>query len=271
MKCFYINLDKEFTRRANIENNFLDNKIEGWSLNRYPAIGIDYIKENNIKGIQRDGPKACYLSHKYLIKENINSQSPIFILEDDAMFGKNTCKILNDLFAAINFEWDILFTDVCVPYPEQMIKLIRMRKVLSKKNNIIYLNLSEFIFAGTTAYIINPKSIKKILNLIDVKSIDIPIDLLLRKLIADKKLKGFVTFPFITTISQDSCFSQTQPNNNFKTDYIWNLFRQMIWLERNVDNIKLKIKMIDDEMIDENSKIYSTIISACISEKFTPH
>jgi hypothetical protein len=45
----------------------------------------------------------------------------------------------------------------------------------------------------------------------------------------------------------------------------------MIWLERNVDNIKLKIKMIDDEMIDENSKIYSTIISACISEKFTPH
>ncbi len=142
---------------------------------------------------------------------------------------------------------------------------------LSKKNNIIYLNLSEFIFAGTTAYIINPKSIKKILNLIDVKSIDIPIDLLLRKLIADKKLKGFVTFPFITTISQDSCFSQTQPNNNFKTDYIWNLFRQMIWLERNVDNIKSKIKMIDDEMIDENSKIYSTIISACISEKFTPH
>ena len=75
MKCFYINLDKEFTRRANIENNFLDNKIEGWSLNRYPAIGIDYIKENNIKGIQRDGQKACYLSHKYLIKENINSQN----------------------------------------------------------------------------------------------------------------------------------------------------------------------------------------------------
>lgn len=268
MKCFYINLNKETNRRSEIEKNFLDNKSHEWSLTRFSAIDTDFVKKNKIQGKLKDSEKACFLSHKFVVKENIKSQSPIFILEDDTIFGKNTCKILDNFFKkSNNFDWDILFTDIIVPQPTQMIELAIMRNELSKKKTIEFINLTKFNFAGTMGYIINSKSIEKFFNLLEINGLlNIPYDLFLRKLIFENKLKGFVTFPFITSMSKEGYLSQIQEKSS--ADLVWHAFRQMIWLERDIKNVEPILKKIEDEICDENSKQLSTIISACISKNF---
>ena len=38
MDCVYINLDRAADRRAALEHNFAETRIEGWSLSRFPAV-----------------------------------------------------------------------------------------------------------------------------------------------------------------------------------------------------------------------------------------
>lgn len=272
MKCYYINLDIATNRKLNIENNFLENNTGHWSLTRFPAIDVKYVENKKIPGSLRSNEKACFLSHKFAIKQNLNAIEPILIMEDDAVIGKSTCEILdNFLKLGSKFEWDILFTDVCVPHPTTMIELIELRKYLSASNKTQVLNLANFIFAGATSYILNPNSLEKIFHLLDAKnSLDIPYDLYLRQLISEHKLKGFVIFPFVTTLSNESDASQIQLSNTANTDLVWNTFRKMIWIDRKIEDSKFILERINHDVCDEESKQFGTIISACISNKFIP-
>ena len=184
MKCFYINLDKSINRKINIENNFLENNTSAWTLTRFSAIDVMYVENNKIEGALRANEKACFLSHKFVIKENINCEEPILVMEDDAIFGKSTCAILDNFIKGSDkFEWDILFTDVGVG-PEVMLDLINLRKRLSINQENTLLDLAKLQFFGATSYILNPKSLKKVFNLLDENVLlNIPYDLYLRSLI----------------------------------------------------------------------------------------
>jgi GR25 family glycosyltransferase involved in LPS biosynthesis len=225
-----------------------------------------------IPGSLRSNEKACFLSHKFAIKQNLNAIEPILIMEDDAVIGKSTCEILDNFIKLGNkFEWDILFTDICVPQPTIMIELIELRKKLSAGNKTQILNLADFVFAGATSYILNPNSLEKVFRLLDAKdSLDIPYDLYLRELIFENKLKGFVIFPFVTTLSNESDTSQIQLDDTANTDLVWNTFRKMIWMDRKIEDSKLFLERINHDVCDEESKQFGTIISACISNKFIP-
>ena len=271
MKCFYINLDKAASRRLNIENNFLATKTGDWSLSRFPAINAEYVRKNKIAGNLSENEKGCFLSHKFVIQENIGSKTPILILEDDAIFGKSTCKALDNFIEmSAGQGWDILFTDVIVPQPETMIELINLRKKLYAKQQTQILNLASFIFAGATAYVLNPNSLGKIFNFLEkIKSLDIPYDLYLRKLIHEGQLKGFVTFPFVTSLSSESDSSQIQLDETALTDLVWNTFRKMIWMDRRIEDLKPVLEKINRDVCDAESQEFGIIISACISGKFS--
>jgi len=272
MKCYYINLDVATNRKLNIEKNFLENNSGQWGLIRFPAIDVKYVENNKIAGNLRSNEKACFLSHKFAIKQNLSAIEPILIMEDDAVIGKSTCEILDNFIKLSNkFEWDILFTDICVPQPTKMIELIELRKKLSASNKTQILNLANFGFAGATSYILNPNSLEKVFRLLDAKdTLDIPYDLYLRKLIFENKLKGFVIFPFVTTLSSESDASQIQLDDTANTDLVWNTFRKMIWMDKKTEDSKLFLEKISRDICDEESKQFGTIISACISNKFIP-
>ena len=270
MECFYINLDIASNRKLNIENNFLENKIGQWSLTRFPAIDVKYVEHHKIAGKLRSAEKACFLSHKFAIKKNLNSREPILMMEDDAEIGKSTCAVLDSFIENSNkFEWDIMFTDVCFTRPTVMIDLIQLRKQLSVRNEIRMLNLADFVFGGATSYILNPKSLEKVSHLLDAKTaLDIPYDIYLRELIRENKLKGFVIFPFVTTLSSVSEKSQIQLEETANTDLVWNTFRKMIWMDRKLEDSESSLKKINRDICDEESKKFGTIISACISNKY---
>ncbi len=275
MNCFYINLDKATERKSSFENNFLKNKSDQWNLSRFPAVDTNYVETNKIKGVISSSNKACNLSHKFAIKKNLNSKEPVIIMEDDAIIGKETCKLVDATLDSLakdksNIKWDILYTDVCITVATTLIELIHKKQNLSKKKKFELLDLSKFRFAGLSAYILNPNSIKKIHKLInEEESFNVPLDLYIRNLIHLNKLKGFAIFPFVTSISKKSLISQVALAETSNTDLIWNTFRMMIWTERNSETYKPLLEKIKLNLCDEESNQFATIISSLISSKFT--
>jgi GR25 family glycosyltransferase involved in LPS biosynthesis len=276
MECFYINLDEATERKSSFENNFLKNKKDQWHLSRFTAINSNYVETNKIKGGISNSNKACNLSHKFVIKKNLDSKVPVFIMEDDTIIGKETSKLIDATLDSLAknksyYKWDILYTDVCISDAKTIIELIYKKKNLSKKKKFELLDLSKIkYFAGLSAYILNPNSIKKIYKLINQEeSFNLPLDLYIRKLIHLNKLKGFVIFPFVTSLSKKSLISQIASTETSSADLIWNTFRMMIWTEKNIETYKPLLEKIKQIMCDEESNQFGTIISSLISNKFT--
>jgi len=133
------------------------------------------------------------------------------------------------------------------------------------------LDLADITFAGSTSYILNPNSTSKIFNYLDAKKeLNIPYDLYLRQLIHESKIKGYSFFPFITSLSEFSDISQIQQIEPQAADLIWNLFRKMIWLERDLEQHKQVLEYINQNLCDEESKMFGTLFSAMISKNFKP-
>ena len=236
MRCFYINLDASTQRKSFIEENFAKYRKAHWSLDRISAVDAKYVHSHAVPGSIRDAEKACFLSHKKAILQNLDNDENIFILEDDAMFGRRTCdSIENMLNGARELEWDIIFTDLVIPNIATMANLLILRQKLVAQNRVQLLNPKNLIYAGATAYIINKKSKRKIHHLLEsLNSLDIPYDLFLRRLISKSNISGYVIFPFVTSLSEFSELSNIQTPATRDDNLIWDLYRKMVWLEGDI-------------------------------------
>jgi GR25 family glycosyltransferase involved in LPS biosynthesis len=255
MECIYINLASAIDRRNTIETNFQACMKPDWTLSRFAAIDADYVKNQNILGRAKPAEKACLLSHKTLIGSKMADGKTFFILEDDATFGVRTCNLVDMiLHRNQNLDWDILFTDVCIPEMTTMFELLKYRRNLgAEKIEIAVMDLSETVFAGSTAYLVNAKSRQKIYDLLDaVREIDIPYDLYLRHLIHSSALKGFSLFPFVTSLSDFSEASQIRSMDITTLDITWNMFRKMIWVERDLEACKATLQMFKEKLLDHD-------------------
>src|SRR5512137_1677464 len=97
---YYINLEREKERRVNIEKN-----LEQWSTPDFAVRRIAAIDGRESAGIQvpgkiRDTEKACFLSHKKALEASLGDDQDALILEDDAVFGPSTSKLLLRLAAS---------------------------------------------------------------------------------------------------------------------------------------------------------------------------
>jgi GR25 family glycosyltransferase involved in LPS biosynthesis len=259
MRCFYINLDAAAQRRRSLEANFAQTGKADWSLTRIAAIDTGYVEANAIGGTPTAPEKACFLSHKKALRESMNDDEAVFILEDDAMFGSDTCNIVEQLPAfAKDLEWDIVFTDAVVPRIGDMSALVTMRHELADKMEIRLIGLKGYSFGGSTAYIVKGASKKRLLDLIEAQTeINEPYDLFLRKMIWHGEIKGLLCFPFITSTSEFSQLSSIQSGNENKpdekkADLIWDLFRKLTWIERDVERHRLAVTMIDQGLSEED-------------------
>lgn len=272
MDCYYINLDGATSRRDRLEQNFSQQARERWSLHRFPAVDTDQVRSSHIEGTLAPSAMACFLSHRQLINASLADEQPILVLEDDAAFGEGTCDTI-DRFLEGNpgLEWDIAFTDVCIPFAHTMIDLIRLRRQWTATGQLSLLDLSKMAFGGSTAYLINGRSKRKLAALLTAaKRLDIPYDLYLRNLFREKRLAGFVFFPFVTTMSEFSEVSQVQSNDAAATDLIWNTFRKLIWLNRTADRQLTALAHIESQLCDEESRLFAPIFAAMTAQNYRP-
>jgi GR25 family glycosyltransferase involved in LPS biosynthesis len=270
MDCFYINLASAVQRKINLENNFHKNKRPGWTLTRFPAIDTEFVRGQNIAGGSSAAEKACFLSHKKAIGLNLDDRKPAFVLEDDALFGAQSCAIIDDtLRKNRDLDWDVLYTDICIPTAATMIDLVKLRQTLATTNKITLMDLSKIPFAGATAYIVNAKSKRKMVELLEsATEINVPYDLYVRNLIFASALKGFAVFPFVTSLSDFSESSQIQNTGTQATALVWNTFRKMIWTERSLGDCRAALASIEASLGDEESKAFGTLFSAMASAKY---
>lgn len=275
MDCFYINLKDDKQRRKQIEKSFAENKTAGWTLHRFNAIDVDYVTQNNISGKLRPIEKACCLSHMQIIKQNRESTKPIMIVEDDTHFGKKSCHLITQFTRLMDQkEWDLLYFDLTIPDPQQMVKIARLRRNLQRTKGMQLLNLEDINYAGSMSYVINPKSLKRLDKFFDNnKELNIPFDLIFRNFVRDQQLKAFATFPFLTSSCDLSMQSSIQLQNiddpvAYSKDYLWYMFRKLIWNERDIDQIAPEIADINAEMNTPETKLYGQLIAACLSDDF---
>lgn len=269
MDCYYINLASETDKRAQLEKNFAQHNALNWSLQRFEAIDRAYVRENQISGNLSDAEKGCFLSHQQVLKQNLLSDRHIFIMEDDIIFSSKTAALIERITSADQLDWDIIYTDICVPDIGFMMHLHTLKNECKKNDQLQIIDLKNHNFASAAAYIINKKSIQKVLDLLALLSeLNIPIDIAYRNLVHSGQLKGFVVFPFLTSLSSLSENSQVQPKRHAYTEVVWHSFRKMIWIDGSAKSIKSNLETLEKGNLDEEAKALALIFSGFLASDF---
>ena len=268
MDCYFINLAAQTDRRAAIESNFDSKKIDGWRLSRFDAVNVEQLDSLNVPGRARSAEKACYLSHKALLKEAAGRDDPIMIMEDDAVIGARTCRAIEVGLDNIDpAGWDILFTDVCVPNVGAWADLIRLRRQFMKSGELRFLDLSQIQFAGTTSYIVNPRSASRIYELIEnIAAIEMGYDLYLQAMTHAGAIRASVFVPFVTSISSLSEHSSIQSAESQALRSVLDLFRRMIWLDRDLAAHSESVAAMAAAYDNVESRMFGVLFEAMISE-----
>ena len=268
MDCFYINLAARTDRREALERNFAAVRTEDWRLHRFEAVSAQDVTDAEVPGGLRPQEKGCFLSHRNLIA-SIASPGPVMIMEDDVLFGPQTCRGIDAALAAVGEEqWDIAFTDVFVGNVGVWPDLVRLRRVFDTTRALQLLPALQLQFAGSTSYILNGRSRALLAALMETPGpIDLPYDIYLRQLIHQFQLKAYVTFPFATSISDLASQSSIQPDQAGTLDGIANLFRRMVWAERDLAAHAAEIEALNAAYSDSESRTFAVLFEALMSER----
>jgi len=267
MECFCINLDSQPQRIDYLQRNFAAHKAPGWFLNRVPAIDKQYIAQHAVQGMIRAGEKGCFLSHRRAFQASLEAPGHAMILEDDAMFGPSSCASIQAALAKLPEDgWDLLFTDVSIYYGPLMVAIMQERRTYSRGGGPILMNMNEFPFCGSTAYVVNSRSKERMLALTDIASLDEPYDVFLRNLIRQEKIRSRLTFPFATSLSEFADSSGVQEGADAQIT-ILNAFRRFVWLDRDVQAVSAGLDRLGDNYIDADAAVFARIIGALLTQE----
>jgi GR25 family glycosyltransferase involved in LPS biosynthesis len=213
-KGFYINLDKRPDRRREMEAELKRYNVDDL-YSRFPAIIGSELRSPNDK--LQDGEIGCFWSHYKLLEQNMADPQPLHVMEDDVIFSRYTRSLLetavrNDFFGG----FDLIFTDVFVPIDIETIKLYK--DLYDKCSSISpggersfhdfkFVDLAALNFASTASFLVNRNSIAKLYSLFGqhLKSgIQLPIDLFIRQLTHEGKIRSACLFPFATGVKPES-------------------------------------------------------------------
>ncbi len=228
---YYVNLDKATDRRA-----YLDAKLNQLGLEkqikRFAALQGDSRPSHITKG-----ELGCFLSHQNILNNAANNAYTL-ILEDDIILTSMFAKYLNTFIDNIGGNYDILFFNGGVEFRDihRLSLLIKFKNELGdiyndNFSNFKLLDATQWYLHGTSAYIVNPLSKNKIVNLMndeEKNGFTRPIDLFYNQSIRENKITAAVFFPFLTGINWDfpSQMGQERASTSasFYYDFIVNLF-----------------------------------------------
>jgi GR25 family glycosyltransferase involved in LPS biosynthesis len=193
---YYINLSRAQVKKEALENMLTANGLHNYQ--RFEAID----GETNVYASMKltGGEKGCFLSHYQVLKDNRESSEIIHIIEDDAIVNDKITIAADAIASLDDTKGDIIFTEVLVqPTAGIYLQFRDLLKEYNKTNKIQALNLKGRDLTSATSYFVNPKSISKIITLIESNvEASPPYDLLLRQLVDSGQLKASVLIPFFT-------------------------------------------------------------------------
>jgi len=250
MECFYINLDRAPERRRFVEGNFRQHKAPGWFLTRIAAVNRDDVSRAGIHGKIGETEKACHLSHRNAIAEAIEAPGHVMILEDDVLFGPHSCAGIEHALAQMpDGDWDVMFSDLSITDPRYMAELLQTRRELVGTSRLFMPNLKTVPHCGATAYIINERYKGKLHALVNISPLDVPYDILLRWHVMHGETRGFMIFPFPTSLSAFADASQIEAADR-QNDVLWNAYRRFVWADRDFDSAVAKLRELGCDFLE---------------------
>jgi GR25 family glycosyltransferase involved in LPS biosynthesis len=271
MHCIYINLDSQIERRQFVEQNFAKFMPSGWTLHRYSAFDASR-KAELPEGKLRDSEKACFLSHVGALEQALTLPgNEVLILEDDVYFGPNSARLISEALSMVPPALEVLFTDVCVIAPEDMVNLFLLRRTYEQERTVKLLNLSKIVFAGATAYLVRKSSCAKLIRALkNLPRLDLPYDLVLRQWIAQHQLSAYAIFPFATSLSYYADSSQIQPKESEINEICWNAFRRLVCVDASMEcgQALRTIYQSHPEFVDPAARMFGEIMGLRLSGKF---
>ena len=246
---FYINLDS-----SSDSNEFLQQHLSAQGLldkyQRFNATAFDKKKLESTKVPEFSTPSLMgnWLSHLEIIDQNIKTDHPLHICEDDIYFSDDFLSHLNKI--QLPDEWDVLFLDAFLPKEFFIYEQLRpCLKQFINDGQISLLSLNKLGFNGsTTSYIINPKSQQKLAQLLDfnanTRNIAF-IDQYFSQLILHNKITAYCTFPFLTSLSTHAHKSTLQAPQDEMMTQLYH-YRKSIFIDtfkdiNTVDNAFLEV------------------------------
>lgn len=272
MECVYINMDAATERRQSIESNFAACSPPGWQLRRFPAVNGRLAEQEGAEGRLSPAEKGCFLSHRGILSQSQDDGAPLFIVEDDAQFGQQTCKLIDELIEARDPDsWDLIFTDACIPIPQDMISLVQARRLATRDSQLMMFDMRHLAFAGSTAYVVNGRAKSRMLQLLaQAAPLDVPYDLYLRQLIHAGSLRAYLAFPFVTTLSAQADQSSIHGQEEVTMDIVRNAFRRLMYLERNLLASATEIRTISERFGDDDAILAGALLGVMTSSELNP-
>lgn len=204
---FYINLDRSTDRRDLIEAEFEKVGLRHF-YQRFAA--FDGIKAP--AGALKPGAYGCFRSHRDLLASQIGADAPVHVLEDDAVISLHFRQMTTGLLATGMLDAvDLVFTDTHVHPMADHLQELKMHydaavNAVARGGAIPFaaIDLARRGLACTSSYFVGPRSLAKIVELLDAGLADgptAPVDLYLRRLVDTGRITAVVLAPFTTTIT----------------------------------------------------------------------
>ncbi len=264
MDCYYINLDTQTERRAKVEENFKRFIPADWRLHRFPALTGEASQSWKIRG----GAAGCYRSHLELLRSNKNAEAPFLICEDDVLFGEASGRLLSHFVNKTGRDWDVLFPEIGIANPQIMIQLLLLRRQLMSDYKAQLIDLATYPFFSSTCYIVNNSKLSVFTDLVEASLGEAPYAMVLRKIIMARQVRAKFIFPFATPISEFALDSQIQQKDTQIADFVWNEFRKLMYIDRDMNSLNKHLTAIVDDVSDPETLHFSKILAVRLSTKF---
>ena len=274
----YINLDRSTERRAAMEAQIARYGLAG-RYRRFRAA------DGNILGAPTklsESEIGCFISHLLVLSEHLDCPVPVHVVEDDVEFSSLMAGTISGLiFADLMTRHDILFLDnVIAPLGSQLLRLLRRGKaaidrciVRDAQGNAVGVELMEtYHVAGSTSYLINPRSTRKLKAVYDealAGGAQEPVDLLIRRKGQEGALRVGCVFPFLTSVRLDEV-ETTIPGRTRDARSIaaGNLLRHAFFVEHDIAELNALAEKLLAPSADPHHRLLARLLGCCLEPPF---
>jgi GR25 family glycosyltransferase involved in LPS biosynthesis len=237
IEIFYLNLASQVTRRETLVRSYEScDFAPHWRLHRFDAIGVDHDLVRDIPGTMSATNKACYLSALICLRNSLENDDHLMIIDDDMEFGREAQRVVDSVVQILDeSEWDVLLTDAIIPDVLDMPLVFWIwYKYKSRQDYaIVDLTTRPFTFCDGSM-IINRRAKHRVYAMMATNDLSIPWDIATRHLIKKGDLRSRLVLPFLTAPSKCADVSLINPDldrPDLLQNMLQNQLRRMFWID----------------------------------------
>ncbi len=215
-----------------------------------------------------------------MLREGGKSGRPIHIVEDDIILSPYAAPAINLIVRnGVIDQYDLIFTETLVP-PD--LRALRQFKSIYDKAmvagmglNLAHLqiiDLATLRFSGATSYVVNPRSVERILGIYQEHWDKGPVaafDFVLREEVQAGRLKAACAFPFVTSIDLDGIVRSTAgrlpaSHDEVSTGLVMALLRYSFYVGRDLEFATVTMNQILERTFGQEVDLHRALIEKAV-------